>query len=77
MVDFFEQWLHFLEGSPHQTIIYSAQKNLTYFQTSRVLNRRQARWAQFLPCFDFKIIFRLGKQQGKAYALSRRSYLAL
>ena len=77
VVDSFEQWRHFLEGSPHQIIIYSDHKNLTYFQTARVLNRRQARWAQFLTRFDFKIIFRPGKQQGKADALSRRSYLAL
>ena len=77
VVDSFEQWRHFLEGSPHQDIIYSDHKNLTYFQTARVLNRRQARWAQFLTRFDFKIIFRPGKQQGKADALSRRSYLAL
>jgi hypothetical protein len=33
--------------------------------------------AQFLTRFDFKIIFCLGKQLGKADALSRRSYLAL
>ena len=41
-----------------------------------MLNRRQARWVQFLTRFDFKITYRLGKQQGKADALSRRSYLA-
>ena len=77
MVDSFEQWRHFLEGSPHQIIIYSDHKNLTYFQTTRVLNMWQAQWVQFLTCFDFKIIFRPGTQQGNADALSRRSYLAL
>ena len=41
-----------------------------------VLNRRQARWAQFLIRFDFKITYRSGKQQGKADTLSRHSYLA-
>ena len=77
VVDSFEQWRHFLEGSPHQIIIFSDHKNLTYFQIARVLNRRQARWAQFLTRFDFKINFRPGRQQGKAYALSRRTYLTL
>jgi hypothetical protein len=62
VVDSFAQWRHFLEGSPHQIIIYNDHKNLTYFQTARVLNRRQARWAQFLTRFDFKIIFCPGKQ---------------
>ena len=42
-----------------------------------MLNRRQAQWAQFLTRFDFKIIFRTGKQQGKADALSQRLYRAL
>jgi hypothetical protein len=76
VVDSFVQLRHFLEGSPHQIIIYSDYKNLTYFQTARVLNRRQARWAEFLTRFDFKIIFHPGKQQGQADSLSRRSYLA-
>ena len=76
IVDSFVQWRHFLEGSPHKVIVFSDHKNLAYFQNARVLNRRQARWAQFLTCFDFKITYRPGKQQGKADALSWRSYLA-
>ena len=41
-----------------------------------VLNRRQARHAQFFTHFDFQITFHLGKQQGKVDALSRLLYLA-
>ena len=52
-------------------------KNLIYFQNARVLSRQQAQWAQFLIHFDFIIIYRSGMQQGKAYALSRRSYMEL
>ena len=77
VVNSFAQWRHFLEDSPHQIIIYSDHKNLTYFQMARVLNRREAWWAQILTRFDFKIPFRPGNQQGQANALSRRSYLAL
>ena len=76
IVDSFEQWRHLLEGSEHQIIVYNDHKNLTYFQTARVLSRRQARWAQFLTRFNFLITYRPGAQQGKADALSRRSYLA-
>ena len=76
IIDSFEQWRHLLEGSPHQIIVYNDHKNLTYFQNARVLSRRQARWAQFLTRFDFLITYRPGVQQGKADALSRRSYLA-
>ena len=36
------------------------------------MNRRQARWAQELTGYDFKIYFRPGRQNGKADYLSRR-----
>ena len=61
IVDSFTQWRHFLEGYFHQINVFNDHKNLAYFQNSCVLNRRQARWAQFLTRFDFKIIYRLGK----------------
>ena len=77
IVDSFTQWRHFLEArSSHQVTVFSDHKNLAYLQNAHVLNRRQARWAQFLTRFDFKITYRPGKQQGKADALSRSSYLA-
>ena len=62
IVDSFAQWRDFLEGSPHQVIVFSDHKNLAYFQNASVLNRRQARWAQILTHFDFKITYRPGKQ---------------
>ena len=37
-----------------------------------MLNQRQARWAQELAGYDFKIFFRPGRQNGKADYLSRR-----
>ena len=40
--------------------------------TTKVLNRRQARWAQELAGYDFCIYFRPGKLNGKADYLSRR-----
>jgi hypothetical protein len=41
--------------------------------TTKMLNRRQARWAEFLSHFDFKITFRPGKSGGKPDSLTRRS----
>ena len=43
IVESFAQWRHFLEGSPHQVIVFSDHKNLAYFQNARVLNKRKAR----------------------------------
>lgn len=40
--------------------------------TAKLLNRRQARWSEFLSRFDF-IAYRTGKQGGKPDALTRRS----
>jgi hypothetical protein len=69
----FKAWKRYLEGAKHQVLIYTDHKNLEYFSTTKILNRRQARWAQDLAEFDFKIIHRPGPQNGKADALSRRS----
>jgi len=53
--------------------VFSNHHNLEYFTTTKVLNRRQARWAQELAGIDFKIYYRPGTQNGKPDALSRRS----
>jgi hypothetical protein len=76
IVDSFQEWRHFLEGAAHPVTVYTDHKNLEYFMSARILNRRQARWNMSLSRFDFVITYRPGKQQGLSDALSRRSYLA-
>ncbi|KAF7139775.1 hypothetical protein CNMCM5793_008355 [Aspergillus hiratsukae] len=41
--------------------------------TTKLLNRRQARWSEFLSRFNFMITYRPGKQGVKPDALTRRS----
>ena len=41
--------------------------------STKLLNRCQARWAEFLSRFNFKIIYRPGKRGGKPDPLTRRS----
>src|SRR5215217_3287659 len=41
--------------------------------STKLLNRRQARWSEFLFRFDFKIIYRSEKAEVKPDALTRRS----
>ena len=53
--------------------VLSDHKNLEYFMTTKELNRRQARWAEFLSQFNFKITYRPGKQGTKPDSLTRRS----
>ena len=45
--------------------------NLQYFKETNQLNRRQARWAEVLQEYNFKIVYRKGSANGKADALSR------
>jgi hypothetical protein len=65
IVDCFKAWRRYLEGSLHTVQVFTDHKNLEYFMTTKVLNRRQARWAQELAGVDFKIFYRKGTSNGK------------
>jgi hypothetical protein len=41
--------------------------------STKLLNRWQTRWAEYLSCFNFRIVYRPGKAGGKPDALTRRS----
>ena len=68
-----EEWRPELEGAKFPVKILSDHKNLEYFMSIKLLNRRQARWSEFLSRFQFKISYRPGKQGQKPDALTRRS----
>ena len=69
----FKEWSRYLESAVDTIMVYTDHKNLEYFCTTKVLNRRQARWAQELSNYEFKISYRPGSKNGKPDALSRRS----
>uniref|UniRef100_A0A183CNF3 RNA-directed DNA polymerase n=1 Tax=Globodera pallida TaxID=36090 RepID=A0A183CNF3_GLOPA len=69
----FKEWRHLLEGTEIPVLLVTDHKNLEYFMTSKVLTKRQNRWAVFLSEFNFQIKYRAGGLNGKADALSRRS----
>ena len=50
----------------------SNHKNLTYFQITKVLNRRQARWTKKLATYNFRITHCKRISNVRANALSRR-----
>jgi hypothetical protein len=66
------QWRPELEGTHSRFQIYTDHKALEYFMTTKQLTGRQARWAEALSGFYFTIMYRPGKQNGKADALTRR-----
>ena len=54
-------------------VVYTDHRNLEYFNPTKILNRRQARWAEILSDLDFVITYRPGDKNGKADALSCRT----
>jgi len=59
-------------GAPEEIVLFTDHKNLEYFHTTKLLNRRQAPWAEILCQFNFKIVYCPGEKNGKADALSYR-----
>lgn len=72
VVDAFKHWRHYLEFSAEPTTVITDHKNLEYFNTTRNLTRRQVRWSEILSDYNFQIIYRPGKQNAAADALSRK-----
>jgi len=73
IVDAFKHWCQYCKGATNQIQLFSDHQNLEYFTTTKILNRRQARWAQELASIDFRIYYRPGNRNGKPDALLRRS----
>jgi transposase InsO family protein len=49
-------WRHYCEGAKHTVTIFTDHKNLEVFMSTKVLNRRQARWAELLSGYDFVLV---------------------
>jgi hypothetical protein len=75
IVDSLKHWRIYSESSS-ELEIFTDHKNLTYFTTTKVLNRRQVRWSEELGQHKFKITYTPGKDNGRADALSRRYEIA-
>jgi len=56
IVESMRHWRHYLEGSHHPIQVLSDHKNLTMFMSTKVLNRRQAHWAELHAGYDFVLI---------------------
>jgi hypothetical protein len=72
IISSFKEWCHYLEGSCHPVSVLTDHRSLEYFTSTKQLNRRQARWAEFLSDFDFTITYRPGLQGTKPDALTCR-----
>ena len=70
IVDAFEEWQAYLEGSSHLIMVHLDHKNLSYFTTTKKLNRRQIKWTELLASYNFQIHYRKESENGRADALS-------
>jgi hypothetical protein len=66
-----KEWRHYLHGT--QFTIITDHQSLQYLQSQPHLSPRQIRWLEFIQQFDFKIVYKPGKLNVVADALSRRS----
>ena len=67
-----EYWQDELEATDEPIKIFTDHKNLEYFMSTKKLSRRQARWSEIMSRYNFKIVYRPGKQNMVADALTRR-----
>ena len=68
----FKEWHHLVIAVKDEITVYTNQRNLEYFNTIKVLNRGQHRWAEILQEFNFPVVDREGRLNQRADALTRR-----
>ena len=68
----FQKWRAYLFSVSATFEVITDHDALKYFMTTKVLTRRQARWAEFLAEFNFIISFRPGRLSSLPDALTRR-----
>jgi hypothetical protein len=72
IIRYFKEWRPKLEGIKYPIEVLSNHCNLEYFMTKKLLNCHQARWSKFLPHFNLKITFRLGRAGANPDTLMRQ-----
>ena len=65
-----ETWRHYLW--PKEFVIHSDHESLKYLRSQNNLNRRHAKWVEFIESFPYIIKHKKGKDNVIADALSRR-----
>ena len=69
----FKVWRYYLESLHLLVDVITDYKNLTYFSTTKILTRCQARWSKYLSQFNLIVHFCLGHLRKKPDTLTRYS----
>ena len=73
MVRVLEVWQHYLW--PKEFILHSDHESLKYLRGQANLNKRHAKWVEFIESFPYVIKYKKGKENIVADALSRQHTL--
>jgi len=73
LVRVLETWQHYLW--PKEFVILSDHEALKYLKGQAKLNRRHAKWVEFIETFPYIVKYKKGKDNVVADALSRKSVL--
>src|SRR5882724_9128653 len=57
ILDSFQQWHNYLQGSAHVVLMLSDHKNLEYFATTKQLTCHQVCWLEYLSGFNYLICY--------------------
>lgn len=68
-----ETWQHYL--LPREFVVYTDHESIKYLKGQQKLNKRHARWMEFVEPFPYVIRYKQGKENVVADALSRRYML--
>ena len=66
-----EIWQHYLW--PKEFVIHSDHESLKYLKTQATLNKRHAKWVEFIDSFPYVVKYKKGKDNVVADALSRKN----
>jgi hypothetical protein len=73
LVRVLDTWQHYLR--PKEFVIHSDHEALKYLKGQAKLNRRHAKWVEFIETFPYVVKYKKGKDNLVADALSRRNVL--
>lgn len=71
IVQTLKKFKHFLQGTKFPVIVKSDHRNLRNFMTTKDLNARQARWAEELSAYDFRIEHKRKREQSCRCAIKK------
>ena len=73
MVRVLDVWQHYLR--PKEFVIHSDHESMKYLKSQTNLNKRHAKWVEFIESFTFVIKYKKGKDNVVVDALSRKANL--